>query len=160
MTAAINVEDIPALIQDRLRQVRHQFFPQRLRLQIDDQGLSAQVLTKGKAPQPPAVEVPLPVGICHQGIPQNVAALGDFIGDWLLEQGLVAFQVEAVLPVAVGQWRVVSWPFDDHPDDPLQALRQLQIDLGPSLRLEQSCLGWQPLPPGPGSQARALLARL
>ena len=157
MTAAINVEDIPALIQDRLRQVRHQFFPQRLRLQIDDQGLSAQVLTKGKAPQPPAVEVPLPVGICHQGIPQNVAALGDFIGDWLLEQGLVAFQVEAVLPVTVGQWRVVSWPFDDHPDDPLQALRQLQIDLGPSLRLEQSCLGWQPLPPGPGSQARALL---
>ena len=83
--------------------------------------------------------------------------MGDFIGDWLLEQGLVASQVEAVLPVAACQWRVVTWPFDAHPDDPLQALRQLEVDLGESLRLEQSCLGWQPLPPGPGAQARALL---
>lgn len=158
MTSAIQVEEIPALIQERLRQVRHQLFPQRLRLQIDDQGLSAQLLTKGKAPMPPPVSVPLPAGICRQGIPQNAAALGDFIGDWLLELGLVACQVEAVLPGAVCQWRVVTWPFDDHPDDPLQALRQLQIDLGESLQIEQSCLGWQPLPPGPGAQARALLA--
>ena len=157
MTSAIQVGEIPALIQERLRQVRHQLFPQRLCLQIDDQGLSVQLLTRGKAPQPSPVAVPLPVGICHQGIPQNGAALGDFIGDWLLELGLVACQVEAVLPVAVCQWRVVTWPFDDHPDDPLQALRQLQIDLGESLKLEQSYLDWQPLPPGPGSQARALL---
>ncbi|MEY3758317.1 MAG: hypothetical protein RLZZ263_1471, partial [Cyanobacteriota bacterium] len=35
MTAAINVEDIPALLQERLRQLQHQLFPQRLRLQID-----------------------------------------------------------------------------------------------------------------------------
>ena len=158
MTSAIQWGEIPALIQERLSQVRHQLFPQRLRLQIDDQGLSAQLLTKGKAPMPPPVAVPLPVGICRQGIPQNGAALGDFIGDWLLEQGLVACQVEAVLPVAVCQWRVVTWPFDDHPDEPLQALRQLQIDLGASLNLEQSYLGWQPLPPGPGAQARALVA--
>lgn len=158
MTSAIQVGELPALIQEWLRQVRHQLFPQRLRLQIDDQGLSVQVLTRGKAPMPPPVEVPLPVGICRQGIPQNGAALGDFIGDWLLELGLVACQVEAVLPGAVCQWRVVTWPFDDHPDDPLQALRQLQIDLGGSLRLDQSYLGWQPLPPGPGAQARALLA--
>ena len=157
MTGAINLEDIPVLIQERLRQVRRQLFPPRLRLEIDDQGLSAQVVTGGKTPQPPPGEVPLPVGICRQGIPQNRAALGDFIGDWLLEQGLVASQVEAVLPVAACQWRVVTWPFDAHPDDPLQALRQLEVDLGESLRLEQSCLGWQPLPPGPGAQARALL---
>ena len=157
MTSAIQVGEIPALIQERLRQVRHQLFPQRLRLQIDDQGLSVQVLTRGKVPMPLPVEVPLPVGICRQGIPQNSAALGDFIGDWLLELGLVACQVEAVLPGAICQWRVVTWPFDDHPDDPLQALRQLQIDLGESLKLEQSYLGWQPLPPGPGAQARALL---
>ena len=87
MTSAIQVAEIPALIQERLRQVRHQLFPQRLRLQIDDQGLSVQVLTKGKAPLPPPVQVPLPAGICRQGIPQNGAALGDFIGDWLLELG-------------------------------------------------------------------------
>ena len=158
MTSAIQVGEIPGLIQERFNQVRHQLFPQRLRLQIDDHGLSAQRLTRGKAPMPPAVEVPLPAGICHQGIPQNGAALGDFIGDWLLELGLVACQVEAVLPGAVCQWRVVTWPFDDHPDDPLQALRQLQVDLGESLKLEQSYLGWQSLPPGPGGQARALLA--
>ena len=157
MTAAIQVGEFPALIQERLRQVRHQLFPQRLRLQIHDQGLSVQVLTRGKAPMPPPVQVPLPAGICRQGIPQNGAALGDFIGDWLLELGLVACQVEAVLPAAVCQWRVVTWPFDDHPDEPIQALRQLQIDLGESLRLEQSYLGWQPLPLGPEAQARALL---
>ena len=157
MTSAIQVGEIPALIQERLRQVRHQLFPQRLRLQIHDQGLSVQVLTRGKAPMPPPVQVPLPAGICRQGIPQNGPALGDFIGDWLLELGLVACQVEAVLPGAVCQWRVVTWPFDDQPDDPLQALRQLQIDLGESLNLEQSYLGWQPLPSGPGAQARALL---
>ena len=157
MTSAIQVGEIPALIQERLRQVRHQLFPQRLRLQIHDQGLSVQVLTRGKAPMPPPVQVPLPAGICRQGIPQNGPALGDFIGDWLLELGLVACQVEAVLPGAVCQWRVVTWPFDDKPDDPLQALRQLQIDLGESLQLEQSYLGWQPLPPGPEAQARALL---
>ena len=157
MTSAIQVGEIPALIQERLRQLRHQLFPQRLRLQIDDHGLSAQLLTRGKTPLPPPVQVPLPAGICRQGIPQNGAALGDFIGDWLLELGLVACQVEAVLPGAVCQWRVVTWPFDDQPDDPLQALRQLQIDLGESLKLEQSYLGWQPLPPGPGAQARTLL---
>ena len=157
MTSAIQVGEIPALIQERLRQVRHQLFPQRLRLQIDDQGLSAQLVNRGKAPMPPPVEVLLPAGICSQGIPQNGAALGDFIGDWLLELGLVACQVEAVLPWTVCQWRVVTWPFEDQPDAPLQALRQLQIDLGESLRLEQSYLGWQPLPPGPGSQARALV---
>jgi type IV pilus assembly protein PilN len=157
MTGAINVEDIPALIQERLSQARRQLFPQRLRLQIADHGLSAQVLAKGKGPQPSPVEVPLPAGICHQGIPQNVAALGDFIGDWLLVQGVVAAQVEAVLPLSVCQWRVVIWPFDDHPEEPLQALRQLQIDLGDSLRLEQSSLGWEPLSAGPGGQARALL---
>lgn len=157
MTSAIQVEEIPALIQERLRQLQHQLFPQRLRLQIDDHGLSAQLLTRGKTPLPPPVQVPLPAGICRQGIPQNGAALGDFIGDWLLELGLVACQVEAVLPGAVCQWRVVTWPFDDQPDDPLQALRQLQIDLGESLKLEHSYLGWQPLPPGPGAQARTLL---
>lgn len=157
MTSAIQVGEIPALIQERLRQLRHQLFPQRLRLQIDDHGLSAQLLTRGKPPLPPPVQVPLPAGICRQGIPQNGSALGDFIGDWLLELGLVACQVEAVLPGAVCQWRVVTWPFDDQPDDPLQALRQLQVDLGESLKLEHSCLGWQPLPPGPGAQARTLL---
>jgi len=157
MTSAIQVGEIPALIQERLRQLQHQLFPQRLRLQIDDHGLSAQLLTRGKTPLPPPVQVPLPAGICRQGIPQNGAALGDFIGDWLLELGLVACQVEAVLPGAVCQWRVVTWPFDDQPDDPLQALRQLQIDLGESLELEHSYLGWQPLPPGPGAQARTLL---
>ena len=156
MTSAIQVGEIPALIQERLRQVRHQLFPQRLRLQIHDQGLSVQVLTKGKAPLPPPVQVPLPAGICRQGIPQNGAALGDFIGDWLLELGLVACQVEAVLPGAVCQWRVVTWPFDDQPDDPLQALRQLQIDLGESLKLEHSYLGWQPLQrPDSSSRTRA-----
>jgi len=157
MTSAIQVGEIPALIQERLRQLRHQLFPQGLRLQIDDHGLSAQLLTRGKPPLSSPVQVPLPAGICRQGIPQNGAALGDFIGDWLLELGLVACQVDAVLPGAVCQWRVVTWPFDDQPDDPLQALRQLQIDLGESLKLEQSYLGWQPLPPGPGAQARTLL---
>jgi len=157
MTSTIQVGEIPALIQARLTRVRQQLFPQTLRLQIDDQGLSAQLLTRGKAPMPSPVEVPLPVGVCRQGFPQNSAALGDFIGDWLLELGLFACQVEAVLPGVVCQWRVVTWPFDDQPDDPLQALRQLQIDLGESLNLEQSHLGWQPLPPGPGAQARALL---
>ena len=58
MTSAIQVEEIPALIQDRLRQLRHQLFPQRLRLQIDDHGLSAQLLTRGKTPLPPPVQVP------------------------------------------------------------------------------------------------------
>ena len=84
MTSAIQVGEIPALIQERLRQVRHQLFPQRLRLQIHDQGLSVQVLTKGKAPLPPPVQVPLPAGICRQGIPQNGAALGisSGIGCW------------------------------------------------------------------------------
>ena len=157
MTSAIQVGEIPALIQERFRQVRHQLFPQRLRLQIGDHGLSVQLLARGKAPLPPPVQVPLPAGICREGIPQNGAALGDFIGDWLLELGLVACQVEAVLPGAVCQWRVVTWPFNEQPDDPLQALRQLQIDLGESLKLERSYLGWQPLPPGPGAQARTLL---
>lgn len=157
MTAAINVEDIPALLQERLRQLQHQLFPQRLSLQIDDHWLSARELSRGKGAPPAPVVVPLPAGICRQGMPQNRPALGDFIGDWLLEQGLVASQLEVVLPASVCQWRVVAWPFEDQPDEPLQALRQLQIPMGASLNLEQSWLGHQPLAPGPGGQARALV---
>ena len=157
MTAAINVEDIPALLQERLRQLQHQLFPQHLRLQIDDHGLVARELRRGQGAPPAPVVVPLPAGICRQGMPQNRPALGDFIGDWLLEQGLVASQLEVVLPASVCQWRVVDWPFQDQPDEPLQALRQLQFPMGGSLNLEQSWLGHQPLPPGPGGQARTLV---
>ena len=79
MTAAINVEDIPALLQERLRQLQHQLFPQRLRLQFDDHWLSARELSRGKGAPPAPVLVPLPAGICRQGMPQNRPALGDSI---------------------------------------------------------------------------------
>ena len=155
--SAITVEELPALIQERLRQLQQQLFPQRLRLQVDDRWLRARQLPRGRAALPPPEVVPLPEGICRQGMPQNRPALGDFLGDWLLEQGLVAAQLEVVLPSAACQWRVVAWPFADQPDDPLQALRQLQLDLGPSLNLDRSYLGWQPLPPTSDEQAQTLL---
>jgi len=155
--AVMNVEEIPAFLQDRFRQLRRQLFPQRVRLELDDQSIRATLFPQGKQAAGEVFQVPLPEGICRNGAPTNVAALGDFIGDWFFELGVVEPQLEAIFPLAACQWRLVTWPFEDQPDDPLQALRQLQIDLGESLNLEQSYLGWQPLPSGPGAHARALL---
>ena len=143
----MNVEEIPAFLQERLRlqerfqQLRRQLFPQRVRLELDDQFIRATLFPQGKQAVGEVVQVPLPVGICRKGAPQNVAALGDFIGDWFFELGVVEPQLEAVLPLAACQWRLVEWPFEEYPDAPLMALRQLR----PDLFGDAVCLGSEPL---------------
>ena len=54
-------------------------------------------------------QVPLPEGLCRHGEPLLVEALGDLIGDLLVERGFAAARVRAVLPREAAAWRVLEW---------------------------------------------------
>lgn len=134
----MDLGEIPSYLQERFQALKGQLFPLRLRLEISDQGLRGVRLgRRGEAPTL-VFSVPLPEGICLAGQPQQLPALGDFIGDLLLEHGLVTAQVSAVLPAEACWWRVISWPFEEPPDDPVEALRQLD----PELQLAGPLDGW------------------
>jgi len=53
--------------------------------------------------------LPLPAGVCERGLPQAPIALGDLLGDWLLERGYAPAQVWAVLPPDACSWHVLPW---------------------------------------------------
>ncbi|MCP9775407.1 PilN domain-containing protein [Cyanobium sp. WAJ14-Wanaka] len=151
-------EEIPGYLQERWQELQGQLFPRRLRLEITDGGLRGVLLgQQGRGPRL-VFEVPLPGGICLAGQPQQIPALGDFIGDLLLEQGLVNAKVAAVLPAEACHWRVVSWPFDQPPDDPLAAIRQLEPELQLVGSLDDWALTYLPLKNPPPQAAQTLLA--
>ena len=52
------------------------------------------------------------------GQPTAVEALGDLIGDLLIERGFPGARVKAVLPRAATAWRVIAWPDARWPDQP------------------------------------------
>lgn len=89
--------------------------------------------------------VSLPAGACSSGDPQQVMALGDLIGDLLVELGLVGAEVVAVLPAEACAWRVVQWPFDDWPEEPGEALRQIDPALALPYELSQATINLLPL---------------
>ncbi len=134
-------------VQEQLKPLAARLFPRLVWLALTDDAVT--VLTTKGTGQPAQVDllkrVPLPRGACSEGDPQQVMALGDLIGDLLVELGLVGADVAVVLPAAACVWRVVQWPFDDWPEAPDEALRQIDPALGLPYDLSQAYLSLLPL---------------
>lgn len=129
-------------------------FPRQVLLELQDHSLRGQVVLDGK-PEPVGLEAPLPPLTVRNGMPLEKEPLGDLIGDLLVRDGLIDHFVLAALPPAAAHWRVVVWPFEDWPEDPARALRQIAPPLNLPFSLEEAYLDLQPLP---GQPAQMLLA--
>jgi Tfp pilus assembly PilM family ATPase/Tfp pilus assembly protein PilN len=135
--------------QERLQALKARLVPASVVLAIEDHGLRGQVLEGDDA-----WAAALPQGICIQGQPTNGTALADFLGDLLLDHGLLTPRVRASLPPQAAHWRVIQWPLGEWPDEAAEAIRLLDPDLRLPFRLEEAYLDIQPLP---GSPSQALL---
>ena len=133
--------------------LRSQWLGERVLMAVDDRALQAVALRRG-AITTPSWESMLPAQALVDGIPILVDTLGDFLGDLLLSQGLMGQAVRLALPPQACHWRVVVWPLKEWPDDPLEALRTIDPDLGLPFALADAAIDLQPLP---GEPLRSLL---
>jgi Tfp pilus assembly PilM family ATPase len=140
--------------KEGLRPLKAQMFPRQILLELHDDSLRGQVL-RDDGPQPDLLEAPLPPLTIQDGLPLEREPLGDLIGDLLVRDGLIDHFVLAALPPVAVQWRVVVWPFDNWPEDPIRTLRQLDPSINLPFTLEEACLDLLPLP---GEQSQMLLA--
>jgi type IV pilus assembly protein PilM len=85
---------------------------QRLALAIGDAtlGLLAYAAKGDAVVLENFLEVPLPAGVCREGVPQLPEALGDLIGDLLLQNGLPAPGALALVPSPAVQMRYLQLP--------------------------------------------------
>lgn len=142
-------------VQQKIGDLQRQLFPQRILLDLEDGGLRGLSLSGGRNSRVGGLwQARFPEGLCRQGRPQQITALGDFIGDLVLEQGLAAPRLSACLPASACAWRVILWPFGELPDQPRQALRQIDPDLRLPFPLEEAYLDLWSLP---GQPLRSLL---
>jgi len=141
-------------LEDRLRPVRAQLFPRQLLLELQDDSLKGQVL-RGSGPEAVSIDLPLPPLTCLDGQPLEKEPLGDLIGDLLVRDGLLDAVVLASLPERAAQWRVIDWPFEAIPDDPIAALRTIDPPLNLAVPLSEAMIDLRPLA---GSTPRLLMA--
>ena len=133
--------------------LRSQWLDERVLLAFDDRTLQGVGLRKGGIGTP-GWQSMLPAQALHNGMPEIVDVLGDFVGDLLLSQGLMGQPLRVALPPQAAHWRVISWPFDEWPDDPIEALLTIAPDLGLPFDLDRAAVDLQPLP---GRPLRSLL---
>jgi Tfp pilus assembly PilM family ATPase len=125
-------------VQDRvlgtLAPLRAWLFPPRIYLQLDDRAVTAMALDGRRIVW--LERVPLPQGLCENGEPVRVDSLSDLFGDLLVERGFVGARIDAVLPPAASQMRLVQWPGGRWPDDPerMLALNEKQLGFRTSLQ--------------------------
>lgn len=127
----------------RLAPFNSWLFPRRVHLEIQDRALTALALDGRCIAW--CETLPLPEGVLVGGHPQAVEALGDLLGDWLIERGYGGARLKAVLPWRASAWRVLQWPATA-PGRPLADL--LPVELGPEAfgaPLEQLDLNLHPL---------------
>jgi hypothetical protein len=142
-------------LQLRWRSWMAVFAPQLVLLELQDDSLKGQSHSASR-PGPVTIDTPLPPETCKAGMPLELEALGDLIGDLLVRDNLINAYVLASLPPEASLWRVVEWPSADPvPQDPLAALRKLDPPLNLPYSLADACLDVQPLP---GHPKRLLLA--
>lgn len=84
------------------------FCPRFILVCLDDHQLYLQEWRPGRHRPFPTWQLRLPKGVCQDGCPVDVEALGDLIGEFLLDQGIVGAHILAVLPPACSGWRVLS----------------------------------------------------
>jgi len=110
---------------------------------------------RGSGPEAVSIDLPLPPLTCLDGQPLEKEPLGDLIGDLLVRDGLLDAVVLASLPEGAAQWRVIDWPFEAIPDDPIQALRTIDPPLNLAVPLSEATIDLRPLA---GSTPRLLMA--
>ena len=131
------------------------FSPQLVLLELQDDSLMGQAHS-ALQPGPVTIDTPLPPETCRDGMPLEVEALGDLIGDLLMRDNLINAYVLASLPLGASQWRVIDWPKNEPvPANPIAAIRKLDPPLNLPYPLADACLDVQSLP---GHPNRLLLA--
>lgn len=130
-------------LQDRLAPLKSWLFPRRVYLQLEDQAFTAMVLDGDRVAW--LERVLLPEGLCVNGQPTAVEALGDLLGDLLVERGYAGARVKAVLPRAATAWRVIEWPGAAWPESPELVVRQQQAELDLPWTLQDADLLLEPL---------------
>ena len=131
----------PAL-EGWMRQAQALLDPVRVVLAPSDDVLTLTWSLQGERQ---VTSVPLPQDLVRAGVPLQREVLGDTLADLLLDQGLVAVQVEVelLLPLPCCQWRRLQGAAAatlSNGDD----LRALGPDLGWSLSLQESYLDLLP----------------
>jgi Tfp pilus assembly PilM family ATPase len=151
---ALELAELLDQAREALRPIRAQIFPRQVLLELHDESLRGQVLRNDR-PEPVTLEAPLPPFTIRDGMPLEKEPLGDLIGDLMVRDGLIDHFVMAALPLAAVEWRVVVWPFEDWPEDPARALRQIDFPLNLPYPIEEASLDLQPLPGEPGQMLLA-----
>ena len=132
-------------LQNTWRPLRAQLFPKLVMLDLSEQLVTAQTVKRGE-PLEQIWTAPIPALTCRDGVPQLKDAVGDFLGDLLLEYGVLDAQLVVSLPRQASHWRVVDWQVGQEPGNCVDELRALNPDLGWPFSLEQAYLDVQPLP--------------
>ncbi len=99
---------MPLPLLDSWRSIRSQLFPRLILAALGDRDIvirewSSRRLAKGSA----CWRLPVPDGLLVGGVPREPGLLGDFLGDFLLEQGIVNGRALVALPPQCAQWRVL-----------------------------------------------------
>ncbi len=141
-------------IKERWRQLRAELLPRIVLLDFTDpQLLVGQGLRNGK-PQAQNWSAPVPARTLRDGMPIAADAFGDFVGDLLLEQKAPNATLVVALPRQACEWRLISWPGGVSPEDPIEALRELNPDLKLPYPLGAARIDVQPVP---GREGRAVV---
>ncbi len=130
-------------VQERLAPLQAWLFPRRVLLELGDQAITALALRHGQVVW--LERIPLPEGLCQGGEPQQPEALGDLIGDLLIERGWALAHVRALLPAAASHCRLVQWPCLQWPADPEAVLLERQEQLALPVPLQEADLRLVPL---------------
>ncbi|MFM7512701.1 MAG: hypothetical protein ACKO3F_04935 [Cyanobium sp.] len=130
--------------------MRALLFQQVLLLDLSDPQILLGQSLKGGKPGGEAWEAPVPPRTCRAGVPVALDALGDFIGDLLLEHNVLDAALVVALPWKAACWRVLEWPDSGQPEDATDELRERHADLGWPFNLEDASLDVQPLANAPG----------
>ena len=132
-------------LQNTWRPLRAQLFPKLVMVDLSEQLVLGQSVKQGQ-PLGPAWSAPIPARTCRNGVPQLVDAVGDFIGDLLLEHGGIDSQLVVSLPRQAAHWRVVEWASAQQPVVSIDELRDLNPDLRLPFALDDAYVDVQPLP--------------
>jgi len=128
-------------------------FPRLVLLEIRDSGFHGHLL-KGGEPLPLSLLAPMPALTCRDGFPLEKEAIGDLVGDLLLNEKVLEAYVLAALPFSASHWRVLVNPFRTPPDDPVDELRQMDPALSLPFSLKDAYFDLYPLP---GKEEQLLL---
>jgi len=137
-------------IEAQWRPLRALLFQQVLLLDLSDPQILLGQSLKGGKPGGEAWEAPVPPRTCRAGVPVALDALGDFIGDLLLEHSAPDAALVVALPWEAACWRVLEWLDGGQPEDATDELRERHADLGWPFNLEDASLDVQPLANAPG----------